>query len=237
MQAGIDLWPDRDGCKILSCDGTERNPGCGAKFGAVAVHPVTGQICGRNRCPQCGRSRPIPSDLHAVYVQWLGLIDQAMRPLVQYGMPPEEARDALHDAYIEALLRWLNPREYLGLGMGQFSTFATHHLRWRGLTILREWRSRQIPHSLTADVPDNRDHEEEAACLEMSELTRARVTEALKYLTSIEAKVLRLRFGIGCKPHSHREIGRKIKLTYQRAQQIESEAKAKLTRLLRDEDE
>jgi RNA polymerase sigma factor (sigma-70 family) len=58
---------------------------------------------------------------------------------------------------------------------------------------------------------------------------RGRVSEALGALPRKEALILRLRFGIDCRrPHTLKEIGRKLNLTRERIRQIESAALAKV---------
>jgi RNA polymerase primary sigma factor len=67
---------------------------------------------------------------------------------------------------------------------------------------------------------------------------RERTRRALSKLTPREAKVLRMRFGIGpCRDHTLEEVGREFSVTRERVRQIEKQALAKLGRLSEDLDE
>ena len=67
---------------------------------------------------------------------------------------------------------------------------------------------------------------------------RERTRRALSKLTPREAKVLRMRFGIGpCRDHTLEEVGREFAVTRERVRQIEKQALAKLGRLSEDLDE
>jgi RNA polymerase primary sigma factor len=65
---------------------------------------------------------------------------------------------------------------------------------------------------------------------------RQRTAAALECLTEREARIIRLRFGVGCgRRHTLDEIGREFTLTRERIRQIESRALAKLRRNPRTE--
>jgi RNA polymerase primary sigma factor len=73
--------------------------------------------------------------------------------------------------------------------------------------------------------PESPDPLEEAA----AELLQQDVDVLLECLTAREARILRLRYGLGGgRPHTLKEVGRKFNLTRERIRQIEQEALAKL---------
>jgi RNA polymerase primary sigma factor len=63
--------------------------------------------------------------------------------------------------------------------------------------------------------------------LEEKEKTEV-VGEMLDSLTPREARVLRMRFGIGCEEHTLEEIGKKLDVTRERVRQMEIQALRKM---------
>jgi RNA polymerase primary sigma factor len=54
------------------------------------------------------------------------------------------------------------------------------------------------------------------------------VSEMLDSLTPREARVLRMRFGIGCDEHTLEEVGKKLDVTRERIRQMEATALRKM---------
>ena len=54
------------------------------------------------------------------------------------------------------------------------------------------------------------------------------ISEMLDTLTPREARVLRMRFGIGCAEHTLEEVGEKLKVTRERIRQVEIQAMRKM---------
>ena len=54
------------------------------------------------------------------------------------------------------------------------------------------------------------------------------VGEMLDTLTPREARVLRMRFGIGCAEHTLEEVGKKLRVTKERIRQVENQAMRKM---------
>ncbi len=75
-----------------------------------------------------------------------------------------------------------------------------------------------------------KDGEVEGTSLDRAHLV-ASVEKALNKLHRRQAQVLRLRFGIDCKPHSLEEAGKEIGVSKERVRQIEIQAKRKLRNL------
>jgi RNA polymerase primary sigma factor len=63
-------------------------------------------------------------------------------------------------------------------------------------------------------------------------LERQAVRNALRELSTQERRVIELRFGLDCEPHSLEAIGSELQLTRERIRQLESAALGKLERLL-----
>jgi RNA polymerase primary sigma factor len=60
-------------------------------------------------------------------------------------------------------------------------------------------------------------------------LIKEKINEGIKLLTEREAKVLRMRFGLGDgNEHTLEEVGQQFKVTRERIRQIEAKASAKL---------
>jgi RNA polymerase sigma factor (sigma-70 family) len=218
-------WPDDATAEVLTCKGTKAHPGCGKPFGAVARH-ADGRRCGRDRCPHCGARRKLPDSLHPLYLQWRGLISHLARLANRKGALKADYYDIAHDAYIEALLRWLPER-------GAFSTFATHHIRYRLVkgpparpltftdaacqrntgdgnyrgpaTVFRESRYTEPPAAEPAAEPD---------------VDPAAIAAAIDRLPERTARVVRWRFGIDCEALTTPEIAERLGVSKQRVNQI-----------------
>jgi RNA polymerase sigma factor (sigma-70 family) len=206
-------WPDDPEAESIDCRRCDR------PYRVVAVNPSDPVArCGRDRCPHCGESRPIPDALHPLYTQWFGLVSQATRRAVRCGLPEDVAEDVAHRAYAEAVLRW-SPE------LSAFSTFATGHIRGRlgeEMARRKKWPSvgGPLPRGLAAadETEDAEDRDHTAA-----------VAEAfLTVLTEREAYVVRAWFGIGRPAAAFAEIGREMGLSAEWVRQIKIAAMTKL---------
>lgn len=215
-------WPDASDSPMEVCAGTLNRPGCGRRFGVIAA--CEARRCGRHCCPHCGAPRRIPDALHDMYLRWIGLINQGVRKCRPAAAEFTALQDAAHDAYVEALLKWLPDQ-------GAFSTFATHLIRWKLKRVGRELRARPaagplLAQPLAAPLTDPVEAEDEATA------TADRVAAALAKLNGRTASVIRARFGIGEPAVTLREIAERVGLSKERVRQIELAGVRRLRKLL-----